>query len=336
MRYTQLPVSSPGLPDRVSVLGFGGAPLMGRVGRKASLAALHAAYSSGINFFDTARSYGYGESESVTGEFLAGRRDSVVLCTKFGILPSHRGGWKLKLKPLAQAAVGVFPQLRQFARRQAAGQLTPGQFTPEVLRTSLEASLRALRTDYVDLLLMHGADASVLSDDALLEALERLVSKGTVRMAGISGPSDTIVATIARRPAVLSTAQFAMDPTHYWLASETVRPEARELFLVGNHPFGGANGVFRLRAQIVGFQSDLSLPASLREKLTGDPSVLMPEVIFGCILDGTGVAAVVAAMTSLPNLQKNVAAVEGCRFTSEELALLRAKLVSAQPVADAS
>ena len=132
MRFVNLPIPSVGSASKISVLGFGCAPLMGRVGRKDSLKALAAAEDAGINFFDTARSYGYGESEGLLGGFLKGRRQSAVICTKFGILPP-RGGWKQKVKPLAQAAVRVFPSLRKHARRQAAGQTVSGFYSARVL-----------------------------------------------------------------------------------------------------------------------------------------------------------------------------------------------------------
>src|ERR1700688_3222057 len=150
MRYVDLPLESPGTGPKVSVLGFGGSALMGRTGRKDSLAALAAAFDAGITFYDTARSYGYGEGESLLGEFLQGRRQSAVLCTKFGILPTGDGGWRQRVKPMAQGLVRLFPGLRRYARRQAAGQIQAGQFSLDALRTSFEASLRALKTDYVD------------------------------------------------------------------------------------------------------------------------------------------------------------------------------------------
>ncbi len=106
---------------RPSVLGLGCASMMGRAGRRESLAALNAAYDAGITFYDTARSYGYGECEALLGEFFQGaRRDSIVLCTKFGILPGNPGGWKNRIKPLARAVLSVAPQLRGVARKQAA------------------------------------------------------------------------------------------------------------------------------------------------------------------------------------------------------------------------
>jgi aryl-alcohol dehydrogenase-like predicted oxidoreductase len=136
--------------------------MLGRSGQRDSLAALGAAYDAGVNFYDTARSYGYGACEDLLGKFFAGRRrDLILLRTKFGILPANAKVWKQCVKPLARAAIQIFPGLRSLARNQAADQFVSAQFSLEVLRSSLETSLRELTTDYVDILLMHAAPLSV-------------------------------------------------------------------------------------------------------------------------------------------------------------------------------
>ena len=298
--------------------------MLGRAGRRESLAALEAAWAAGITFYDTARSYGYGESERLLGEFFAGKREQAVLCTKFGILPAERN-WKQRVKPLAQAAVKVFPRLRSMAQKQAADQFASGQFSVEVLRSSFETSLRALRTDYVDMLLLHAAPMSVLAQDDLLEAMQRLVDAGKVRLAGISGGQDVIAASFAQHPRPLATAQFAMNATQMHFASETEKAACDGWFLVANHPFGGPAGVSECARKIAAMRDDAALPSALREKLTQDTQ-LMPEVILNAILGGTGVQAVIPAMMKLEHLAANVRAVEHCRFTLEELALLRAAL----------
>ena len=324
MRYAKLPIPSSGGASQISVLGFGCAPLMGRVGRRESLAALAAADAAGINFFDTARSYGYGEGEALLGEFLKGRRQSVVLCTKFGILPTA-AGLKQKLKPLAQAAIRAFPGLRKHARRHA-GPSSGGHFSVEVLRNSFETSLRALGTDYVDILLLHAAPMAVLHQDDLLEALGRLVESGKVRMAGISGAHDVIAETFRRRPPVLSTAQFALNQSCIDFVDQTRRPEAQRLLLVANHPFGGPAGIPTLQQSIEAMRHSEQLPSELRAKLAeGDPQ-LNPEILLNAILDGTGISSVLPSMVRPTNLAANVRAVEHCRFTAAELDLLRGQL----------
>jgi aryl-alcohol dehydrogenase-like predicted oxidoreductase len=327
MRYVDLPVASPGPRSKVSVLGFGCAPLMGRVGRRDSLRALSAALDAGITFFDTARSYGYGQGEALLGEVLQGRRDSVVVCTKFGILPANKGTWKQRLKPAAQAAIRIFPGLRKFARRHAGDQFQPGQFSVEVLRSSLEESLRALKTDYVDMLLLHAAPVEVLDDDDLLLAMQRLVESGKVRMAGISGEQSVIAETFRRRPSVLTTAQFAMNSTNLDFARQTTRPEAQERFLVANHPFGGPEGVAATSARIAAMQSSAALPAELREKIKANDPQRMPEILLNVILEGTGISAVVPAMMRPASLRSNLLAIDHCRFTPEEIHQLREELM---------
>ena len=325
MRYVDLNLPGGGT-QKLSVLGFGCAPLMGRVGRKDSLAALAAAEEAGINFFDTARSYGYGESEGLLGTFLKGRRQSMVICTKFGILPP-KGGWKQKVKPLAQAAIRVFPGLRKHARKQAAGQSVGGQFSVAVLRDSFETSLRELQTDYVDMLIMHAATLPVLDQDDLLEAMERLVESGKVRMAGISGDHPVISETFRRQPKVLTTAQFAVNVSCLDFTRETRKPEAQKLLLVANHPFGGPAGVTSLTESLATLRHAPALPDDLRAKLDPSDPQLMPEVLLNAILDGTGISAVLPSMMRAASLASNVRAVERCRFTAHELDLLREELM---------
>lgn len=317
---TALAGQSSGL-ERISELGFGCAAVAGRVSRRDSLAALAAAHDAGITLYDTARSYGYGESESIVGEFLRGRRDSVVLCTKFGILPATQGGWKQKLKPLARGVLRLFPGLRKTVRRQVSDQFVSGQFSVETLRTSFETSLRELKTDYVDMLLMHAAPASVLEQDDLLEALERLVESGKVRMAGISGELPVIAQYLAGPPKVLTTAQFALNLSNIAFAEETRRHG--DLLLVGNHPFGGPAGAAEGKALIASLAADPELPQALRQKLEPKDPQVLPELVLNCVLRGTGVSSVIAAMMQLRHIASNVAAVESCRFTLEELEQVR-------------
>jgi aryl-alcohol dehydrogenase-like predicted oxidoreductase len=326
MRFVDLPMAGAGAAARISELGFGCAPLMGRVGRKDSLAALAAAENAGINFFDTARSYGYGESEGLLGGFLKGRRQSAVICTKFGILPA-KSGWKQRVKPLAQAAIRVFPGLRKQARRQAVGQTVSGQFSVQVLRESFETSLRELQTDYVDMLIMHAATLEVLDQDDLLEAMERLVESGKVRMAGISGDHAAIAETFRRQPRMLTTAQFALNLSCLDFVRETRRPEAQRLLLVANHPFGGPAGVASASERVAAIRNSVDLPVGLPAKLDpGDPQ-LMPELLLNVLLQGTGVSAVLPSMMRSSSLASNLRAVEKCRFDVGELELLREALI---------
>lgn len=320
MRYVSVGEGGP----EVSVLGLGCAAMMGSAGRKESVAALSAALDAGINFFDTARSYGYGQSEGLLGEFFAGRRDKVVLCTKFGILPSQRN-WKHRVKPLVRGVVRMFPGLRGVARRQAGQLIAENQFSVPVLRASLETSLRELRTEYVDMLLMHAAPVSVLQQEDLLAELERFVREGKVRVAGISGDLDTMAATFAAQPAVLRTAQFACNVANFGFLERTAASAG--MFLVGNHPFGGAAGVSATRERIAALRGDSRIPAGLRAKLDPADPDLLPDVVFHAILS-SGVGAVIPAMLNPGHMAANCRVISASRFSGVELAELRRVLAA--------
>ena len=326
MRYIALPGASNANDTQLSALGFGCAALLGRASRRDALTALTTAYDAGITFYDNARSYGYGAAEGLLGQFLQGRRDKVILCTKFGILPVARN-WKQMVKPVARAAIRLVPSLRQAAQRQAANQFNANQFSLATLQSSLDTSLRQLRTDYVDMLLMHEPPASALEQQDLLEALARLIEQGKVRMAGISADLSITEKVFAQTPAPLTTAQFPVNLSNIAITTQTA--QQKNLFLVANHPFGGPTGVAGTRERIAQLSASPQLSAELREKLALDDPQLLPDVVFNTILSDTGISAVIPAMIQPAHIQANIRAVENCRFTSSELAEIRIALTAA-------
>ncbi|MDQ2925603.1 MAG: aldo/keto reductase, partial [Acidobacteriota bacterium] len=268
-------------------------------------------------------SYGFGASEGLLGQFLQGRRDKVIVCTKFGILPVARN-WKQLVKPVARAAIRLVPSLRQAAQRQAANQFNANQFSLATLQLSFDTSLRQLRTDYVDMLLMHEPPVSVFAQEDLLEALARLVEQGKVRMAGIAAESDVVESVFAQRPVVLRCAQFAVNLSNIAITAQTA--QQRDLFMVANHPFGGPTGVDGTRERIAALAASPKLSAALRKKLTSDDPQVVPEVVFNTVLDATGISAVIPAMLQPEHIHANIRAIESCRFTSAELSEIRAAL----------
>jgi len=264
----------------------------------------------------------------VLGDFFQGaRRESVVLCTKFGILPANASGWKNKVKPLARAVLSVAPGLRGAVRKHAAGQFTPGQFSVETLRSSFETSLRELKTDYVDMLLMHNPPLASAHQQDLLEAMGRLVDAGKVRVAGVSADDNVIGAILAEHAPVLKAAQFPLNLFSMQLAHQTAKA-AKSMFLIANHPFGGAEGITRGRTEIERMRQDPSLPKELREKLDSRDETLLPELVLNCILQGTGVSIVIPSMLQPQHLKSNIRAVEQCRFSETDLQLIRNSLAT--------
>lgn len=114
------------------------------------------AFELGVNFFDTADIYGFGQSETLLGRALAGRREHVVLATKFGLDMEGRNG-------------------EDHGRRG----------TRDYIRRAVEASLERLGTDWIDLYQFHAPDRQTPVSETL-EALHELVEEGTVKAIGCS------------------------------------------------------------------------------------------------------------------------------------------------------
>jgi aryl-alcohol dehydrogenase-like predicted oxidoreductase len=132
-----------------------------------SIATLHRAIELGVTFLDTAEAYGPFTNEELLGHALEGRRDQVILATKFGF-------------------------------RFQDGQVAGTDSRPEHIREVAEASLRRLRTDRIDLLYQHRVDPAVPIED-VVGAMARLVQEGKVRFLGLSEAGE---ATIRRAHAV--------------------------------------------------------------------------------------------------------------------------------------
>lgn len=204
-------------------LGFGGSSIMGALNRSQSLALLESAYDAGIRHFDTAPMYGYGEAESCLGEFVARHLGEVTVATKFGIPPEGRNALRSAgraiARPLLQAAPGVKKLVRGVlqARRGQPSTAAPAApqpnpiFTAEAARASLEASLRALRTDHIDLWLLHEVRAIDLpanaAEDELLRFMESAVRDGKVGMIGVGSDREAAPALLNQHPGYCQAVQ---------------------------------------------------------------------------------------------------------------------------------
>jgi aryl-alcohol dehydrogenase-like predicted oxidoreductase len=214
MRYRSLGTS--GLV--VSVAGLGGNNFGRRLDVGATRAVVDAAMDAGITLIDTADSYGSGRSEELLGEVLAGRRDQVVLATKFG----HRNV-DLGYGPAAGARGG-----RGYIMR------------------AVEQSLRRLRTDYIDLYQIHTPDPATPIEETLA-ALTELVARGMVRYLGHSNFAGWQLAEAAGAARQPGTAGFVSAQNHWSLlergAEAEVVPAARHYGLGVLPYFPLANGL---------------------------------------------------------------------------------------------
>lgn len=196
---------------RVSEFGLGCARIGGvfQSNAKGFLDLLSFAFDSGITFFDTADMYSQGESESLIGKALRGKRDRIVIASKAGYsLPSRRR-WVARVKPLLRPVVRLLKIRRDQLPAGSRGALSQ-DFSPVYLRSAVEGSLRRLRTDHLDILQLHSPPLEVVERGEWLPALEELQRTGKVRYYGIA--VDSIEAGLAalRYPGVASI-QFTLN-----------------------------------------------------------------------------------------------------------------------------
>ncbi len=149
---------------RVSAIGYGCPTFVGKLnaeGERKAIAIIHRAIDLGVNFIDTA-DHNNGNNEQLLAKALKGKRNAVVLGTKFG---------NLRGQPWAK------------------GRVVDG--SPEYVLLACEASLRRLQTDRIDLFYLHRVDSKVPIEDTI-GAMVRLIQQGKVRHIGLSeaGPQS--------------------------------------------------------------------------------------------------------------------------------------------------
>jgi aryl-alcohol dehydrogenase-like predicted oxidoreductase len=275
----------------VTVVGLGCNNFGGRIDEASSRAVIDAALDAGVTFFDTADVYGNrGGSEEIIGRALEGRRDHVVLATKFG----HDLGD-------GETARGARPYIRK----------------------ALEASLRRLRTDRIDLYQYHRPDG-VTPLEETLEALHELVQEGTVRAIGSSNFTAQMVEEAHAIAAERGLTPFVSEQSEYsWLkrgAEDELLPACERLG-VGFIPY------FPLASGILTGKYDRDAPAPEGTRLHGreieerhfdgverleafarEQGVSLLDVAIGGLAAVPGVASVIAGATRPEQVRANAAA----------------------------
>lgn len=189
----------------VSALGFGCMGLNFLDGRglekKEAINLLHSAVEKGVTFFDTAEAYGPYTNEELVGEALQPFRKDVVIATKFGCKD-------------ASPIIGLDSR-------------------PEVIRAVTEASLKRLKTDYIDLLYQHRVDPNVPIED-VAGTVKDLIQEGKVKYFGLS---EAGVKTIRRAHAVQPVSALQSEYSLFWREPEhEIIPTLEELG-IGFVPF---------------------------------------------------------------------------------------------------
>jgi len=299
----------------VSAVGIGCNNFGGRIDAAATSAVVDAALDQGINFFDTADVYGNQQSEVLLGQALGSRRDQVVIASKFGMPmgagPLHRGG----------------------SRRY--------------VRKAVEASLRRLGTDYLDLYQIHAPDPATPIEETL-SVLHDLVREGKVRYLGNSNFSGWQIADAHWTATARNATPFVTAQNHYSLLERAVQHEvlpACERFGLGMLPYfplasGMLTGKYR-RNEPMPQGARLTLAEALARRALTDRNYEMVdalgafaaergrtllELAFCWLLSQSVVASVIAGATSPAQVAANAAAAAAWRLSPEDMQQVAALL----------
>jgi aryl-alcohol dehydrogenase-like predicted oxidoreductase len=279
-----------------------------------SIRTIQRALDLGVTFLDTAEVYGPYTNEELVGRAIAGRRDEVVLATKFGQI-SHRAG-----------------AVRQF------------DSSPDNIRTSVEGSLRRLGTDVIDLYYQHRVDPNTPIEDTV-GAVAELVQEGKVRYLGLSeAGAETIRRAHAVHPVTALQNEYSLwtrDP------EAEILPLVRELGIgfVAYSPLGRGFLTGGIRSLSVLDDSDFrrqnprfageALAQNLRiveevEAVAREAGATPGQVALAWLLAQGDDIAPIPGTKRVARLEENVAA-DGLVLTDEQLARLGA---IAPPVGD--
>ena len=277
----------------VSVVGLGCNNFGWRIDAEASAKVIDAAIESGVTFFDTADRYGKGQSEDFLGRALGKRRDQIILATKFG----------MEMEKGQQGA------------------------SPKYVREALDASLRRLRTNRIDLYQLHQLDPKTPITDTL-GALDELVRAGKVRQIGCSNFSVAQIREAA--DASQSRAQFVSVQNQFSLfhrEPETngvlAECERRRLAFLPYFPLGSGllTGKYRKGKKLpegsratdgwgpkVFTEQNLAIVESLIEFAESKDHTIL-ELAFSWLLSHKPVASVIAGASKPQQVRANAKAV---------------------------
>ncbi len=265
----------------VSVLGFGGGPVgFLETDQREVAEILNTLLDRGVNLIDTAA--GYQGSEEVIGKAIGHRRDEYVLVSKCG---------------------QAFPEMDGPA------------WSATAIGQTVDRALRRLRTDHLDVMLLHTCDLDVLADGEAVDALVRAREAGKIRFAGYSGDNEAAVHAAGLEPiAVIETSINICDQANI----DTVLAETRrrDIGVLAKRPIAnaawkgaaGQRGMYKSYAET--YAGRLAKMAITPDELgfAGSADQAWPEIALRFTLAQPGLGTAIVGTTKAAHVERNLAA----------------------------
>jgi aryl-alcohol dehydrogenase-like predicted oxidoreductase len=310
---------------RISELGLGCSRLGGNLqggSEKDSAATLRQALEQGINFYDTADSYGQGKSERLLGQTFKQKRDQVIFATKAGYTLSSLGGLAASIKPLLKPLVQLLRAKKQ-SLSQARGSFLRQNFASDYLIQAVEGSLRRLQTDYLDLFQLHSPPTPLLESGEVWQTLDLLKQQGKIRYYGVS--CDTVAdALLCLRHPGLSSVQVEMNLLEP-AAIAQVLPLALQAnkAVIARQPFASGR-LLKMGAATPASEEVEASTAQKYQAFAQQHSRTLIQTALQFVLQQPGVSVVIAGASNPRHLQENLQALQSPALTAAELTAIAA------------
>jgi len=281
---------------------------------------LNYAFENGINFFDTADTYGFGNSEALIGKAFRNKRDKVIIETKVGFLPSSLSSRAKFLIPfLGNARKLIIPFKKNLKKLSKKNQ----DFSRGHIRQSIEKSLTRLKTDYIDVYLLHNPPTKIIKEGEVFKILDELKTEGKIRFYGISaGNIDDAVLCLSVPGISVLAVEFNL---HNQEAALKLFPllENKQMGIVVKVPLARGlltkNGKVKTGSFSYNEKPDSKYKENL-EKLENEINKkILPEAAIRFILEYQQVSTFIVGTRTLAHLKENLGILSNQSLTNDEL-----------------
>ena len=295
--------------------------------KDSSLRLLNRAYELGINFFDTADVYRFGNSEKIIGEAFKNKRTEVIIATKVGYnQPQYIARPAKLLMPISIQK--QLQKILKYYRKKHKTSFFSRDFSPEFINKAINQSLKRLNTDYIDLYQLHNPPPEVIEHGEVFNTLDNLKKEGKIRFYGVSAGTVSD-ALLCLKNSNVSSLQIVFNIIMQEAKKELFSlAEQKGVAIIARVPFARGLITSKMNIETSAQPIDKSLLNRYRTKveefsflINRNRSITQAALQF--ILSHPQVSVVIPGTRKITNLEENIKSLESPNLTDEELGKIR-------------